>query len=165
MIVKTPGSQMGSPAAAASNSQNFTTPQIHPKFLRIPRILLHLNQLSDKKQSTPTIDWFWDPIFRTNWNVRGVDKLSWDLIIHWGKWAIFVFVCFAILVQSAHLWISQPNFQNQSIGKLALFEKSCHSGKEEARTGWSNVDKGPQKIGCKSHSLHLFDSKKHNAFR
>jgi len=26
-----------------------------------------------------TIDWFWDPIFLTNWDVRDVDKLSWDL--------------------------------------------------------------------------------------
>ena len=41
----------------------------------------------------------------------------------------------------------------QTIGKLALFEKFCHSGKEEAKTGWSNMDREPQKIGCKSHSL------------
>jgi len=57
------------------------------------------------------IDWCWDPIFRTNWDVRDVDELSWDLSIilgpHWGKWAN--------LVQSAHLWISPPDFQNQSI--------------------------------------------------
>ena len=25
------------------------------------------------------IDWFWNPIFRTNWDVRDVDKLSWDI--------------------------------------------------------------------------------------
>ena len=57
------------------------------------------------------IDWFWDPIFRANWDVCDVDKLSWDLWIilgpHWSKRAI--------LVQSAHLWISQPDFQTQFI--------------------------------------------------
>jgi len=57
------------------------------------------------------IDWIWDPIFWTNWDVRDVDKLSWDFWIilgpHWGKWAI--------LVQSAHSWISSPDFHNQSI--------------------------------------------------
>jgi len=45
------------------------------------------------------VDWFSNPIFRTNSDVRDVDKLSWDLEIilgpHWGK-------C-TILVQSAHL--------------------------------------------------------------
>jgi len=49
-----------------------------------------------------SIDWFWDLIFRANWDIRDVDELSWDLPIvlgpHWGK-------C-AILVQSAHLWFS-----------------------------------------------------------
>ena len=33
------------------------------------------------------IHWFWDPIFRTNWDICDVDKLSWDLQIvlgpHW----------------------------------------------------------------------------------
>ena len=47
----------------------------------------------------------------------------------------------------------------QTIGKFALFEKSCHNGKEEARTGWSNVDRVPQKIGRKSYRLDQFDSK------
>jgi len=56
------------------------------------------------------LDWFWDPIFRTDWDVRDVDsfrvtfKSFWDLT---GK--------SALLVQSALLWISQPDFQNQSI--------------------------------------------------
>ena len=36
------------------------------------------------------------------------------------------------------------NYSLQTIGKLALFEKYCHNGKEEARTGWSNVDRVPQ---------------------
>jgi len=51
------------------------------------------------------------------------------------------------------------------IGKLTLFEKSCFSGKEEARTGWSNVDRGPQKIVRKSYSLDQFDSEQRNALR
>ena len=37
----------------------------------------------------PSIDWFWELIFRTNWDVRAVDKLSWDLAIvlgpRWGS--------------------------------------------------------------------------------
>jgi len=37
------------------------------------------------------------------------------------------------------------NHSTPTIGKLALFEKSCRSGKEEARTGWSNVGRVPQK--------------------
>ena len=57
------------------------------------------------------MDWIWDPIFCTNWDVRDVDQLSWDFWIilgpHWGKWAI--------RVQSAHSWISSPGFHNQSI--------------------------------------------------
>jgi len=67
-----------------------------------------------------SVDWFWDAIFRTNWDVRDVDKLSWDLWIilgpHRGKWAI--------LVQSAHLWMSQPDFQNQSIEESFSFNGS-----------------------------------------
>jgi len=63
------------------------------------------------------IAWFWDPIFRTNWDVRDVDKRSWDLPIvwgpHWGK-------C-AILVWSAHLWLSWPDLQNQSIIHIYLY--------------------------------------------
>jgi len=51
------------------------------------------------------------------------------------------------------------------IEKLALFEKSCYSRKEQARTGWSNVDRGPQKIGRKSYSLNQSDSEQHNALR
>ena len=51
------------------------------------------------------------------------------------------------------------------IGKLALFEQSCRSGKEEARTGWSNMDRGPPKIGRKSYSLDESDSEQHNALR
>jgi len=62
------------------------------------------------------MDWFLDLILRTNWDVRDVDKLSWYLWIilgpHWGKWTI--------LVQSAHLRISQPDFQNQSIAGMPL---------------------------------------------
>ena len=65
------------------------------------------------------IDRFWNPTFRNNWDVRDVDKLSWDLWItlgpHWGKWAI--------LVQSAHLWISQPDFRNQSI--QIVYQNKC----------------------------------------
>jgi len=41
--------------------------------------------------------------------------------------------------------------------KLALFEKSCQSGKEEARTGWSNVDREPHMIGRKSYKLNQSD--------
>jgi len=33
------------------------------------------------------------------------------------------------------------NHSTRTIGKLALFEKSCRGGKEEARTGWSDVDR------------------------
>jgi len=53
------------------------------------------------------------------------------------------------------------NHSTQTIGKLALFEKSCHSRKEEARTGWSNVDH--KKIGRKSYSLNQSVSEQLNA--
>jgi len=54
------------------------------------------------------------------------------------------------------------NQSTQTIRKLALFEKSCHGGKKEAKTGWSNVDREPQKIGCKLCGLNQSDSKQHN---
>ena len=50
------------------------------------------------------------------------------------------------------------NHSSQAIGKIALFEKSCHNEKEEARTGWCNVDRSPQKIGCKSYILDQSNS-------
>jgi len=49
------------------------------------------------------------------------------------------------------------NHSAQAIGKLALFEKSCQSGKEEARTGWSNVDRESHMIGRKSYKLNQSD--------
>jgi len=51
------------------------------------------------------------------------------------------------------------------IEKLALFEKSCHSRKEEAKTGWCNVDSAPQKIRCKSYSLDQSNSEQDNELR
>jgi len=66
------------------------------------------------------------------------------------------------------LHFKQLSYKNQStltIGKLAVVEKSCRCRKEKARTGWSNVDRGPLKIGCKSYSLDQSDSEQHNALR
>ena len=47
------------------------------------------------------------------------------------------------------------NFHGSCAGRRTKFA----SGKEEARTGWSNVDKGAFKIGCKSYRINLIQSK------
>ena len=54
----------------------------------LPEITVSIELTAESLAATVfSIDWFWDPIFRTNWNVRDVNKLSWDLQIvlgpHW----------------------------------------------------------------------------------
>ena len=63
------------------------------------------------------IDWFWDPIFRTIVSSWRCCKHLWELAPHRGK--------SAILVQSALLWISQPDFQNQFINSGPKILRSC----------------------------------------
>ena len=56
------------------------------------------------------IDWFWDRFFVLIVSSWRRCKHLWDLGPHWGK--------STILVQSALLWSSQPDFQNQSIESI-----------------------------------------------
>jgi len=42
------------------------------------------------------------------------------------------------------------------VGETRLFEKFRSSGEEEARLGWRNVDRGPQKVGWRPCSLTQF---------
>jgi len=46
---------------------------------------------------------------------------------------------------------------------LAPFEKFWSMGKEEARTGWSNVDRGPRNVSRKPYSLDQSGLEQHNA--
>jgi len=80
---------------------------------------------------------------------------------HWGKWAI--------LVQSAHLWISQPDFQNQSINNTTLVRFSyllrlcifC----EAPRGLWKFPQKCQKIAGCWGRAIyvHNFRSLRHQA--
>jgi len=60
-------------------------------------------------------------------------------------------------------FLQKPQLKNGR--KTRPFEKFCQSGKEEARTVWSNVDKGPQKVGHKPYGLDQSYVRQHNTLR
>jgi len=71
------------------------------------------------------IDWFWDRFFVLIVSSWRRCKHLWDLGPHWGK--------SAIPVQSALLWISQPDFQNQSIVGLDVWRHNNKPNKKKNR--------------------------------
>jgi len=75
------------------------------------------------------------------------------------------FTTLQISFEFSGFYYTSNSFLVKPIGKISLFEKFCRSGKEEARTWWSNVDRGPLKIGCKSYSLDQSDSEQHSTLR
>jgi len=54
---------------------------------------------------------------------------------------------------TTHIGLSYKNHDSKTVEELASFEFFCQGGKEEARTGLSNVDRGPQKFVRKPYSL------------
>ena len=59
------------------------TPGLLPEGIDPGTVTIPQYRVNKTKQHTHTagapMDWFLDPIFLTNWDVRDIDELSWDL--------------------------------------------------------------------------------------
>jgi len=52
---------------------------------------------------------------------------------------------------TTHIGLSHKTYDRKAVEKLTLFKKFRPSGKEEARMGWSNDDRGPYKASRKQY--------------
>ena len=63
-----------------ADDRPMTDPERWPTAKDAPNLHRAPPDVGQRHEFAP-IDWFWDPIFCTNWDVRDVDKLSWDLAL------------------------------------------------------------------------------------
>ena len=93
---------------------------------RLGYLLALLRGLSQVPRALPEIEWFWDPIFRTDWDVLDVVTLSHGTFRSIKSCPSPSFKSTSAHFTSllVHVWFSQPSFQNRSIAEAKKVRKT-----------------------------------------